>query len=93
MRMDLVTFGGWHDGTWTLRGDPKPMAEELLMLSGEPEAYRSFVSGYFEIEVPVEPVAHLLAGKKLSAKLLSALGSERTLAEMKDDLAEIGYGT
>lgn len=89
--VDDVTWGGWHDGAWTLRGDAKPMKDELAILSGDPEAYVRYAKAYFELEVAADDVAHVLAGKKLDAKLLERLGSERTLAELKADLAEIGY--
>lgn len=91
--MEHVTFGGWHDGaTWTLRGNAKPVADELKILSGDPKAYVAYAKTYFEMKVAADDVAHVLAGKKLDAKLLERLGSERTLAELKDDLAEIAYG-
>ncbi len=34
----------------------------------------------------------MLAAKKLDAKLITKLVGQRTLAEMKEDLAEIAYG-
>lgn len=92
--MEDVTFGGWHDGdAWTLRGNAKPLAGELKMLAGDPKTYVAYAKAYFEMKVGADDVAHVLAGKKLDAKLLGRLGSERTLAELKDDLAEIAYGT
>jgi hypothetical protein len=91
--MEDVTFGGWHSKAWTLRGDEKPMKRELAMLTGAPKTYRAYASSYFELELPVEPVAHVLAGRKIDEKVLEALGSERTLKELQPDLAEIGYGS
>lgn len=90
--MQHVTFGGWHDGTtWTLRGNAAPMADELAILTGDPEKYRAYAEAYFEAALPVDAVAHVLAGKKLDAKLVKRISTERTLAELKADLAEIGY--
>lgn len=93
--MEYVTWGGWHDGkTWTLRGDAKPMKEELVMLQGAAETYANYAAEYFEVEdLPLDAVAHVLAGKKLDPKLLARLGTERTLADLKPELAEIGYGS
>jgi hypothetical protein len=90
--MEDVTWGGWHDGAWTLRGNAKPMADELAILSGAPKTYVSYARAYFEAKVGADDVAHVLAGKKLDAELLGRLGSERSLGELKEDLAEIGYG-
>jgi hypothetical protein len=89
---EVLTFGGWHAGrTWTLRGNAKPLAEELAMLSGKASAYRAFAKGYFEETVPLPAIDHVLAGKPLDAKLLAKFPTERTLADLKADLAEIGY--
>lgn len=90
--MEWVTYGGWHDGKkWTLRGNAKPMTEQLAILSGDPDVYRQHASDYFEADVPVDAIAHVLAGKKLDTKLVSRITTERTLRDLKDDLAEIGY--
>lgn len=90
--MEDVTFGGWHDGTtWTLSGNAKPMREELEMLTGDPAAYRKYVADYLELDVPVDAIAHVLAGHKLDARLVNRITTERTLAELKGDLAEIDY--
>ena len=87
-----VTYGGWHDGTtWTLRGNAKAVAEELARLTGAPEHYRAYAAEYFEQPLPLDAIAHVLAGKPLDAKLLKQLGSERTLADLRTDLDEIGY--
>ena len=89
---DEVTFGGYHDGkTWTLRGNAKPMTEELDMLTGDPAAYAAFAGGYYEAKVSKAAIAKVLAGTKLHAKLVASISTERTLAELKADLAEIGY--
>ena len=45
----------------------------------------------FEVALPLESVAHVLAGKPLDNGLLSALASERELDELEADRAEIGY--
>lgn len=92
-QVELVTFGGFHDGeSWTLRGDAAPMREELERLSGDPRAYREFAAEYFERDLPLESIEHVLAGAPLDASVLKALGSERSLLELEGDLAEICYG-
>jgi hypothetical protein len=93
MMDDGVTFGGWHDGkTWTLRGNAKPLADELAVLSGDARAYRSYAAAYFEVKVPLVAVEHVLAGKKLDAKTVARVTKEQTLAELASELADIGYG-
>jgi hypothetical protein len=91
--MEAVTFGGWHDGTsWTLRGNAKPMRDDLAILTGSPAKYRAYAADYFEADVPVDAIAHVLAGKQLDAKLVRRITTDRTLADLADDLAGIGYG-
>jgi hypothetical protein len=90
--MEDVTFGGWHDGAWTLRGNAKPMRDELAILSGDPAKYRAYAADYFETDVPVDAIAHVLAGKALDARLVRRVTTLRTLADLADDLAGIGYG-
>jgi hypothetical protein len=90
--MEYVTCGGWHDGTaWTLRGNTQPMREQLEILSGDPEKYCAYAAEYFEVDLPVDAIAHVLDGKKLDAKLVKRITTKRTLADLKADLAEIGY--
>jgi hypothetical protein len=91
--MAYATFGGWHDGTkWTLRGNATgPMQEQLEILTGDPEKYRAYAASYFDVDVPSDAIAHILAGKKLDAKLVKRITTERTLADLKSDLAEIDY--
>ncbi|AKV02383.1 hypothetical protein AKJ09_09046 [Labilithrix luteola] len=90
--MNDITFGGWHDGTaWTLRGNGAPMARELAILSGDPEVYRAYAGAYFEVQLPLDAIAHVLAGKLLDDPLVARLSTERTLAELEEDLAEIAY--
>jgi hypothetical protein len=90
--MDDVTFGGWHDGkAWTLRGNAKPMKDELAMLAGAAKAYRAYADAYFEVELPLDAIEHVLSGNKLDAKLVAKITKDLTLADLKADLAEIGY--
>ncbi|MBA3541662.1 MAG: hypothetical protein H0T79_18755 [Deltaproteobacteria bacterium] len=91
--LDHLTFGGWHDHTaWTLRGNATPLGDELAILGGDPRAYRAHAAGYFEVDVPLAAIAHVLAGKRLDAALIARISEDRTLAELASDLAEIGYG-
>ena len=91
---DLVTWGGWHDGeAWTLRGDAKPLKDELAILTGAGKIYRAYAASYFEAKVPLDAIEHVLAGKPLTAALVARVSSEQTLADLRADLTEIGYGS
>lgn len=62
----------------------------MVKKSAKPAA--RYVSQVFEVDVPLDAIAHVLAGKPLDAKLVARVSEERTLAELRADLAEIGYG-
>lgn len=90
---DVVTWGGWHDGTaWTLRGDGKPMTEELAILAGGAKAYQAYAAEYFEVKVPLAAITHVLAGKPLTQAIVAKVTTERTLKDLRDDLTGIEYG-
>jgi hypothetical protein len=93
--MEDTSYGGWYDKAWVIRGAPKlkkVMAEHLGVLGGDPKRYKAHAKAYFEVDVPLDAIAHVLAGKPLDQALVKRIGGERTLRAMKKDLAEIGYG-
>ena len=67
------------------------MREQLEILTGDPAKYRAYAASYFEVDLPLDAIAHVLAGKRLDAKLVKRITTDRTLANLKDDLAEIAY--
>jgi hypothetical protein len=91
--MDDVTFGGWCDGAkWVLRGNAKPIADEVRILSGDPKAYATYVNSYFEREVPLEAVAHVLKGLPITPEFVKQLDAERDFAELTGELVQMKYG-
>lgn len=64
---------------------------ELAILTDDPEAYRAYAADYFEVALPLDAIAHVLAGKPLDDAILAELASERTLEELEADRVEIGY--
>jgi hypothetical protein len=68
------------------------MRDELAMLTGDPVRYQAYASSYFEAELPLGEIAHVLAGRPLDDAHIAQISIERTLPELQDDLAEIGYG-
>jgi hypothetical protein len=91
--MQDVTFGGWYEPGrgWTLRGNLAPFAEELAILTGATEVVRAYVASYFEVDLPPEPIAHLLRGSPIDASWVAQVAPDRAFASLQDDLDEIGY--
>ncbi|MER5557094.1 hypothetical protein ABT071_00570 [Streptomyces sp. NPDC002506] len=55
------------------------------------EAFRRFAEDCYEVPVDLEAVRDVYALRPLSQELVSSLNSEVTLADLAEDLAEIGY--
>jgi len=99
--MEATTFLVWRlasapawqigDVAWPSGDDPDGSEDLLALLSGDPEQYASWASEYFGSEVRADDVALVFAHRPLDEALLARLGSERTLEDLADDLAEIGY--
>ena len=68
------------------------MADDFAILTGDPETYRGYAADYFGTTIPVDAVAHVLAGRPLDDALVARLRPGATLVELGSDLAEIGYG-
>ncbi|WP_224284362.1 hypothetical protein [Streptomyces sp. LS1784] len=81
--------GAWH-GAAAERG-----AEGLfeLLLDGSAEAYRAWAEEYFEPEheLDLAAIEHVLALRPLTPAVVAALNPDTDLAELSEDLTEIGY--
>jgi len=66
---------------------------QLDILSGDASVYRAFAADYFDVQVPLDAISHVLAGQPLSKELVARISSERSFDDLASDLAEIGYGT
>lgn len=62
-----------------------------LLVDRAPEAYRRFAEDYYEVPVDLAAVREVYAGRTLSQALVSVLNPEVALADLADDIAEIGY--
>ncbi|MFF4648233.1 hypothetical protein [Streptomyces sp. NPDC001389] len=62
-----------------------------LLVDRSPEAFRRFAEDYYEVPVDLEAVRDVYALRPLSQKLVASLNAEVTLADLAEDLAEIGY--
>ena len=88
-----------HRGPLALpRGDdPDGSAYLLRMLDGDPRTYRAWAEEYFELEAPEERVVPLAGVERvyrhepLSDALVTLLNPSVQLADLADDVREIGY--
>ncbi|MFJ2745150.1 hypothetical protein ACIO3O_36455 [Streptomyces sp. NPDC087440] len=62
-----------------------------LLVDRSPEAFRRFAEDYYEVPVDLEAVRDVYALRPLSQKLVSSLNAEVVLADLAEDLADIGY--
>lgn len=92
------TGDGWARGTQVLPdGDDPDGSLGLLELltpgpdGPDPVRFLRWAADYHERQVPLAAIQRVFAGEPLDAGLLAALAPERTLDELADDLAEIGW--
>lgn len=91
-----ATDPAWHTGTidFPTRGDDEPDgAAHLfeLLVDRSAEAYAEWAADYYETEVDVEAVRHVLALEPLTQEVVTALNPDVSLADLAEDIAEIGY--
>ncbi|MGW0122661.1 hypothetical protein [Streptomyces sp. NPDC003327] len=88
-RTGPVAFPGLED-----HPDPDGSGRLLhLLLDRSAEAYATWASDYYETEVDVDAVAHVLALRPLTPEVVAALNPGVDLAALAEDVAEIGYPT
>ncbi|MFE7094369.1 hypothetical protein [Streptomyces erythrochromogenes] len=87
-RTGAVTFPAGADG------DPDG-ANALfgLLVDRSPEAYAAWASAYYETPVDVAAVRALLGGRPLTPEIVAALNPDVDLADLAEDVSEIGYST
>ncbi|GAA3045167.1 hypothetical protein GCM10017562_03040 [Streptomyces roseofulvus] len=62
-----------------------------LLVDRSPEAFQRYAEDYYEVSVDLEAVRDVYALRPLNQKLVSSLNSDVTLADLAEDMAEIGY--
>lgn len=62
-----------------------------VLVDGRAEAYRKFAVEYYEVELGLETIRHVYALRPLSPGIVAALNPDVSLADLAEDIAEIGY--
>ncbi|WMX48915.1 hypothetical protein RGF97_16965 [Streptomyces roseicoloratus] len=62
-----------------------------LLVDRSAEAYAAWASYYYETEVDVRAVRHVLALEPLTSEVVAALNPDASLADLARDIAGIGY--
>ncbi|MGZ0149374.1 hypothetical protein ACXJJ3_20065 [Kribbella sp. WER1] len=62
-----------------------------LIADGRPEAYLTFAEEYYEVALDLEAIRHVYALMPLTEYVVTSLNRQRRLADLTDDIAEIGY--
>jgi hypothetical protein len=97
-----VCFWREHDAAEWRAGAVEELAEGMrddgsaewlfeVLLDGRPEAYQQFAEEYYEVAVDIKAVRHVYELRPLTQSIVSSLNPEVALADLDEDLAEIGY--
>ncbi|MFG2884895.1 hypothetical protein ACGFYV_21835 [Streptomyces sp. NPDC048297] len=62
-----------------------------LLVDRSPEAFQRWAEDYYETPVQLGAVRHVFSSGPLTEGVVSALNPEITLADLAEDIAEIGY--
>ncbi|WP_377266764.1 hypothetical protein [Peterkaempfera sp. SMS 1(5)a] len=85
----------WNTGNVDLPSDigDADGAEWLfdVLVAGTADAYRKFAEEYYEVTLDVAAVQRVYDLELLSAEIVSALNPEIELADLTEDIAQIGY--
>jgi len=87
----LKSVDGWRSGEPPMDGLLVVPLGRLDLLLDDPGEYRSWAEEYYERPLATEVVESFQALTPLSAKLLSEISPELSLAAVRDDLLEIGF--
>ncbi len=70
-------------------------AEHLfrLLVDRSPEAFQRWAEDYYEVPVDLAAVRHVFSSRPLTEEVVRALNSDIVLADLSEDVAEIGYPT
>ncbi|MBT2408834.1 hypothetical protein J7I97_33485 [Streptomyces sp. ISL-87] len=90
-----VSDGRWHHGTidFPERAVDPDGATSLfsLLIDRSSAAFQRFAEDYYEVSIDLGAVSHLYALRPLNQELVSLLNPEVGLADLAQDISEIGY--
>ncbi|AZQ39913.1 hypothetical protein EJ357_46285 [Streptomyces cyaneochromogenes] len=90
-----ATDDQWHHGTIDFPpncADPDGATGLFrLLVDRSPEAFQRFAEDYYEVSVDLTAVSDVYALRPLDQELVSSLNVEVTLADLAQDISEIGY--
>lgn len=89
---------GWKTGTIDFpereREDPDGAGYLFqLLVDRSPETFQSWAEDYYGVPVALDAVRHIFSSRPLTIEVVHALNSEIVLADLSDDIAQIGYPT
>jgi hypothetical protein len=93
-----TTDDRWHTGAINFpAGQQDPDGSEWLLellLDDAPAAYRRFAEDYYELgSLSLTAVREVFALRPLTQPMVTALNDQLSVADLADDIAEIGYPT
>jgi hypothetical protein len=62
-----------------------------LLVERSPETFQRFAEDYYEVSVDLAAVSQVYALRPLTRELVSSLNPEVSLADLAQDISEIGY--
>lgn len=64
-----------------------------LLVDRSPEAFQRWAEDYYEVPVALEAVRHVFSSRPLTEEVVRVLNPKIVLADLSEDIAEIGYPT
>ena len=85
--------GAWRHGTILFPDAPDPdgSAELLAMLDGNPATYQAWAEEYYECALGLAVITQLYEHAPLTHDLVRAINDAAELADLVEDIDEIGY--
>jgi hypothetical protein len=83
----------WQSGNINFPQDEDPDGSEglLFMLDSNPETYKEWAEYYYEVPVNLSAVKQIYEHRPLSNELLTELNPNISMAELENDMDEIGW--